>query len=313
MNETPKKFIDFIITQNCTFKCKYCSQSKIYTKNPKHASKNTIKSFYKLLKKIDKDYEITITGGEALLHPDFFEIIENIKLLDFKINLITNLSFNFNLYKEIFAKLEDNLNRFDISFHIDEILNFDSMLEKLEKIISIIPKNTKTTFYIPLYKIDEKKERKIEKILEIANKYQKEYSFQKIRFLDKYTKEENKKFISAHKKIKSYSNFCYAGSKSAVIYENGDVYRCYSSRFNKSNYLGNINNKNFKLLNAPQVCTNKFCTCPKPMNYNQITESKNSKKAFFLNCINKFYFPFLLIRNFNIAKTKFNHFFGSRG
>ena len=92
MENEAKKFIDFIITQKCTYRCKYCSQSKNQQDCHNDANIETINSFYKLLDKIEKDFEITITGGEAILHPDFFEIIKTVKMQGFKINLITNLS-----------------------------------------------------------------------------------------------------------------------------------------------------------------------------------------------------------------------------
>jgi len=106
------KFIDFIITQKCTYRCKYCSQSKGQVAICENASSETIQAFYRLLDKIDKDFEITITGGEAMLHPDFFGIIKEVKLRGFKINLITNLSFKIEQYQKVF-----DTNRFCYSLY----------------------------------------------------------------------------------------------------------------------------------------------------------------------------------------------------
>ena len=41
MEKEVKKFIDFIITQKCTYSCPYCSQSKSKLKEPKNANKKT--------------------------------------------------------------------------------------------------------------------------------------------------------------------------------------------------------------------------------------------------------------------------------
>ena len=124
-----KKFIDFIITQKCTYRCPYCIQSKSEQNEYNEASKETINNFLKFLDKIGKDFEITITGGEAILHKEFFNLIKNIKEKGFKINLITNLSFEINTYRKIFDILENSLNHFDISFHLDQINNH---LEQLD-------------------------------------------------------------------------------------------------------------------------------------------------------------------------------------
>ena len=303
-NNIADKFIDFIITQKCTYRCVYCSQSKAQTKQHNEASPETIDSFYRLLDRLEKNYEITITGGEALLHPHFFEIIKTTKEKGFKINLITNLSSKIEQYQKIFELLGDKLNRFDVSFHFDEIQNFNLMIEKLELFLITKPHSTKTTFFIPLFDVNDKKESKIDKIIRIAKKHKINYEFQKIRFLDKYKQAHNEKYESHHKKLKTFGNLCLAGCNSAVIYENGEVYRCYSSRFNDSNYLGNINELNFKLDKSEYPCSNCVCSCPKPAKYNQILNEKDYKTALIDSFKNLSHLPSLIIKNKEIIIAK---------
>lgn len=300
-NYPPKKFIDFIITQKCTYRCKYCSQSKLQTKKMLDASDKTINSFLEFLDRIDNDFEITITGGEAMLHPRFFELIEQIKHKTFKINLISNFSFNIENYLKVFAMLDESLNRFDLSFHLTEIKDFDLLIDKLIVFLDKKPKNTNTVFLIPEYEIDFIKQEKINKLIEIADKYNIPYEFQKIRILNKY-QDEN---VVPEK---SFAKNCYAGCYSAVIYENGEVYRCYSSRFLKTNYLGNIKNKRFKLNKALKPCPMQICTCPKPLNYNQITNTKNYFRAYFNNVINIAFMPFYILKNSQKIKIKVRQF-----
>lgn len=283
-------------------------QSKAQCEQYQDAQEDTINSFYKLLNTIDKDYEITITGGEAILHPKFFEIIEHVKKLGFKINLITNLSFKIETYQKIFDILGGSLNKFDVSFHLNEIQSFNLMLEKLITFLKNKPKNTKTTFFIPLYKIDSKKELKIDKIIRIAKKFNIEVEFQKIRFLNQYKEDKNKKYVSQNIKRKTYAKLCFAGCESAVIYEDGNAYRCYSSRFLKSNFLGNINDENFELNASADVCTNCYCMCPKPQAYNQICIEKDYKTAVKNSLLNLIYLPILLYKNKNIVKIKLKQF-----
>lgn len=303
------KFIDFIITQKCTYNCPYCSQSKMQAKCKNNASDDTIKAFYNFLDNIENDFEITITGGEALLHPKFFEIINKIKQKGFKINLISNLSFKIEQYQKIFDLLNDDLNRFDISLHIDQIQNFNLAAEKLEKFINLKPKTTQMTIFIPLYNIDDKKELKIDKILRIAKKYNINYSFQKIRFLNEYKKTYEEKYISTHKKIKSFGKMCFAGCYSAIIYEDGNAYRCYSSRFSYSNYLGNINDFDFALNECAQVCSKSCCNCPKPLVYNQITDEEDFKSALINKGKNILYLPNMAFLKRKIVLQKIRQFF----
>ena len=300
-----KKFIDFIITQKCTYKCAYCSQSKAQTSVLNDADENTINAFLNLLDKIDKDFEITLTGGEALLHPDFFDLAQKVKSKGFKINLITNLSFEIEKYSKIFSLLNSSLNKFDISFHLDEIKDFDKTIDKLRKVLEIKPITTETNFLIPIYNLTDKKQEQIEIIQDIAKNNNVNCDFQHIRFLNKYKKNNKteQKYIQ-NKPVNSYARYCFAGSSSAVIYENGECYRCYSSRFLKSNYLGNIKDRNFSLLSSAKPCVHKICTCPKPYNYNQITDRKSPLKAFILKMYNGIFMPYYILKNSKIIKQK---------
>ena len=309
MENESNKFIDFIITQKCTYKCKYCSQSKKQQKCQNDATIETINSFYKLLDKIEKDYEITITGGEAILHPNFWEIIETVKMQGFKINLITNLSFKLETYERIFDLLQDSLNKYDISFHLDEIQNFSLMLEKLEKFLEFKPKNTKTTFFIPLYNVDTKKELKIDKILRLAKRHNIEYEFQPIRFLNKYKEEYSEKYDVIPQKQNNYGKLCYTGCESAVIYEDGNAYRCYGSRLLKSNYLGNIKEHDFQLNDYALTCTNCACMCPKPKKYNQICIEKDYQKAIKESIRDTIFLPETIVRHRKTLLSKLKQFF----
>ena len=263
----------------------------------------------KFIKKLDKDFEITITGGEAILHPRFFEVIKKITNQGFKINLISNFSFNLETYNKIFNLTQKNLNRLDISIHLDEIKDFNLTLEKLEQFFKDKPNYTKTVVLIPIFKLTNEKEEKIKKIITLAEKYKTKTDFQHIRILNQYVeynKKELKYFSDKNKKEKTYAHFCKAGQNSAVIYEDGSVYRCYSSRFLIKNYLGNIKDKNFKLNTKAQICTQKYCTCPKPRHYNQIETKKSYLNAGINTFINYIYMPILILKHFDKIKRKLN-------
>lgn len=308
------KFIDFIITQKCTYSCLYCSQSKNQTKQKHSASKSTIENFLKFLDTIDKDFEITITGGEAMLHPDFLYLIDEIKHKNFKINLITNFSFQIEKYIQVFNILGSSLNKYDISFHLDELSktynDTNILFEKLSCFLSSKPKNTEVNFFIPLFNINLKNEELINSIVSFADKNNIKYSFQKIRFLNSELKNSNyQKYLIKETPLNSYGYLCYAGCKSAIIYENGDVYRCYSSRFAKTNYIGNINNKNFCLKKSALPCVFKKCSCNKPLLYNQLTNQKSILKVFFMSMYNIINLPFLVIKNSETVKNKIYQYF----
>lgn len=307
--ENTNKFIEFIITKKCTYNCSYCLKVHPQLCRFDEASIEVIDGFYRFLDNLEHDFEISITGGEAILHPHFFEIIEQVKKRGFKVNLFTNLSFKIETYQKIFDLLGDNLNRFDVGFHINQIQNFNLMLEKLEIFLKNKPKNTKTDFFIPLLDVDAKKENKIDKIVRVAKRNSINCRFQEIHSLAKFKKEYSDKYPSSKFKVKSFAKFCFAGCESAVIYEDGSMYRCHSSRFLKSNYLGNVCDDSAKLINSAVVCSNICCSCYKHQAYNQLCVEKDEKescKNLFFDMIN---LPKMIIKNKQLFVVKIKQFF----
>ena len=87
------------------------------------------------------------------------------------------------------------------------------------------------------------------------------------------------------------------------------MYRCYSSRFNYSNYLGNIIDSEFKLNSDAHACTSSCCNCPKPQAYNQICIERDYIEAFGRTAKNIINLPRLIIKNKQIVITKIKQFF----
>ncbi|MBT3408215.1 glycosyltransferase [Candidatus Woesearchaeota archaeon] len=79
------KFIMLDMMDKCNNRCVFC---KCINKKGNYISLEDIKEDIKL---IDKDYKVIIKGSEPLLHPDFFQIIEEIQKNEIKeIELETN-------------------------------------------------------------------------------------------------------------------------------------------------------------------------------------------------------------------------------
>lgn len=81
------------ITSHCTLNCRYCCALLPYDKNRRHSSKKEILEDIRcLLRVVQKIGSVHILGGEALLHPDLPDIIENLIKIDRvkEIHLITN-------------------------------------------------------------------------------------------------------------------------------------------------------------------------------------------------------------------------------
>lgn len=69
----------YVITQKCTLKCKHCVGFYPYYKNPTHIPIEKIEKDLDLyFKWVDSLNVLGLTGGDAMLHPDFNNILEKI-------------------------------------------------------------------------------------------------------------------------------------------------------------------------------------------------------------------------------------------
>jgi radical SAM protein with 4Fe4S-binding SPASM domain len=77
------------ITQRCNFKCKHCYSSAIDPNNATELTLDEMKNIVDTLKSINVPV-ILLSGGEPLMHPNIFEIIDYIRSLNIRVSLSTN-------------------------------------------------------------------------------------------------------------------------------------------------------------------------------------------------------------------------------
>lgn len=76
-NKLILKSVNLSITSLCSLNCKHCGALMPYFKEPKHIDKESIiKSLQRISEAVDAIRDISIFGGEPLLHPDLDEICE---------------------------------------------------------------------------------------------------------------------------------------------------------------------------------------------------------------------------------------------
>ena len=309
-----KTFIfDFLITQNCNYRCHYCSQSKKFHKGIfEEASIETINSVLNFIdKNSDKfNFEITVSGGEPLVHPHFFEFLDELKKRNVIVSVVSNFSFDIEKYKKIKDILGENFKELLVSLHLSQVKNLDIFLKKAEIFNSY---KGNTNFFVASVLTDENVY-ELKKVASFLKEKNIKFELQHLRIKNKFVEYNDvaKEFISnfpisnIKEKSGTYSKICLAGVNFMIIYQNGECYRCYSSRFNRVHSLGNIKSKNFKLYSKPMPCLNKNCSCPKPILYNMVDYSKNAPfRAFVLSLFNAFFIPFYVVKNFKSLKEKF--------
>lgn len=67
------------ITQRCSLSCQHCVSFMPYYKNPQDIPKKIIlKSFDLYFSKVDHVHNLTLTGGDAMIHPEFHDILKEV-------------------------------------------------------------------------------------------------------------------------------------------------------------------------------------------------------------------------------------------
>ncbi len=126
--------IGFKITNKCLFQCNYCFTQK----NTKNMSLDIIRKSIEELNQ--KPYEVYLTGGEPLLHPNIFEIIQ----LFYNWDILLKIHTTGITTKENIEYLKKNINKIElIQISIDSISKFEKIrksniknpLEKIKEFV----------------------------------------------------------------------------------------------------------------------------------------------------------------------------------
>lgn len=85
-----KYVLQWHITHLCNLRCKHCYQEEYNNHMPKEDFYNYLDKFCDYIKDKNVFPQINLTGGEPLLHPDFFEFATEIRKRNIKLGILTN-------------------------------------------------------------------------------------------------------------------------------------------------------------------------------------------------------------------------------
>ncbi len=104
------------ITRKCNLNCRHCGSD---CKAEVNTRELTTDSWIKILEDIARSFKplptIVLTGGEAILHQNFYRIVNKINSLNFRWGLVSN---GYSLDKDQIKKLEDN-NIYSLTISLD--------------------------------------------------------------------------------------------------------------------------------------------------------------------------------------------------
>ena len=118
------------ITDRCDQRCKHCyifaGKDKVLNELPLEKLLKTLDNFLLMCKKLDKLPNISLTGGDPLLHPDFWELAEILKQKNISFSILGN---PFHLSEEVVKRLE-NLGCKSYQMSIDGLRETHDFLRK---------------------------------------------------------------------------------------------------------------------------------------------------------------------------------------
>jgi MoaA/NifB/PqqE/SkfB family radical SAM enzyme len=248
--------VNLILTYTCNRNCLYCNiSSKCMTKNIKENRFVEIRNIIDELKKNGCD-QITLIGGEPLLHPDILEIINYIKEKKFLLAISTNSDYFYKIMKSISPEdilitcLNGNEQTHDFFRgkgnyqNVLNLLKFNSVKSKkivtcvlskknLNQVKLILSLSRKYKFWCNFQPLFENDLTKIDS--SFYNKYKLSDSERKKIFQDLLEfKEINYPIINSKKYLRNLIinekfNFkkCYQGKLTFTIDPYGNLFQCY--------------------------------------------------------------------------------------
>ena len=86
----PLFFLQWHITHACNLRCAHCYQAEYRSHMPREELLQALDQFDEMLAGQDVQAQINLTGGEPLLHPDFFPLAEEIRRRGHRLGVLTN-------------------------------------------------------------------------------------------------------------------------------------------------------------------------------------------------------------------------------
>lgn len=143
-NTMDVKYVDVVITERCSMKCKDCSNLMQYYVNPKDSDLDVLfSSIDRLLKSVDSIYEFRVLGGEPFINKEIHKIIN--RLVSYEIITYVTIYTNATIIPkdENLLCLRNDKVRLDITNYGELSRNHDKLIEILKV------NNISYTTYIP--------------------------------------------------------------------------------------------------------------------------------------------------------------------
>ncbi len=255
--QLPKRYnyIACFLTLHCNLNCAYC----INWLNPEIKSKKILIPGKRWIEGLNRlvcptDLPVTIQGGEPGLHPDFIQIIKNIKK-DLNIDILTNLSFNVD-------EFIDNIDpaRLHRSAPYPNIrVSYHPFYMDLKKLIKKVLKMQKAGFSIGIFMINHPKlKQEALGLKRICKDFGVDFRVKE--FLGYF----NGRLYGTYRYPRAVGKIrvekCLCRTSELIIGPNASIFRCHRDLYRNFYPIGNLTDPGLKVKDIFRKC-NYFGEC----------------------------------------------------
>lgn len=133
--------ITHVITERCSLRCENCSGFIPKIQKPRNVPINHIlKDFDQFFKYVDKVNVLGLSGGDAMVHPDFADIVEELGKRYYP-NKATHLEVYCNAVIMPNERVLQVLKNYDVFYRFTDYRPYTNGRQRVEEIISLLEKN----------------------------------------------------------------------------------------------------------------------------------------------------------------------------
>jgi len=276
-------FWNWELTHDCNYRCSYCETWRDDVKTPEYVEPSEWKEIWDRIFDIYYTCLVRFSGGEPSVYPGFIDIVSAVAEKH-SVDITTNLSFD---VKEFVKKVTPGNVAVSASFHSE----FNDIHDFLERVLYLHNNGIISTICYVAYPPHLDRLQHYKSVVEEKNimfkflpftgeyngkKYPEEYTDEEKALMedtahaakDETARELNTNWYewNAEKRDSEEgvqkTELCRMGQMYAMIHTDGHVTRCCGAG---SQVLGNIRDKDFRLLEDPMPCDVEHCPCFKAM------------------------------------------------
>lgn len=259
------KYMSAFLTFKCPLECSYC----LNTLDEKFTRKSKELSGYQWIKGLNRivsrpELPITLTGGEPFAHPDFIEIVKNIKP-ELNIDLLTTLGKNKKKLEEFIREIsperikrDSNYPSIRLSYHPEKMFEGEELVDKTKRLKDL-------GFSIGIYGIKYPSPEQLQANTKMQFRcLNKGVNYREKDFIGQYKGKDDleRPFQITHGNFSIFpdcsfqqeTKSCSCKTSELLIGPNGDVYRCHRDLYAQENPTGNILDSEFEIKDIFRTC-----------------------------------------------------------